>query len=216
MKRTSGAPVSDYERQRQERIAKNEALLRNLQLDAATAGLTPRSKAKPSTTTSQKKKALPKVKTEEVVPRRTSSRLRGIVADSEVAKRKAEEEYTLFREKEREKRQRVSGELSLSDIGGATGKAWDMSGNFFRNVRGAEPGVGTFNADEVKKTSSKELANLSDKLNGLQLWSEFTPNGIYFHHMLSKACTDRLCRNQDGSRKNRKLHREQFRNPVID
>ncbi|TKA63921.1 hypothetical protein B0A55_08730, partial [Friedmanniomyces simplex] len=83
---TKGGPqLSEYEQQRQEKIAKNQALLQQLQLDAAQTGLGPKSKPKAaSSSASQKRKrAVTKVKEEENAPRRTSARLQGIVADSE-------------------------------------------------------------------------------------------------------------------------------------
>jgi WD repeat-containing protein 76 len=177
MARTAVAPISDYERKRQEQIAKNQALLRDLALDAASAGLAPSKARSAAPAKSQKKKPAPK-KVEDIAPRRTSSRLRGIVADSEVAKRKAEEEHEAFREQERLKRQRVSGDLSLTDVG-VNGKEWNLSGNFLRNTGPAAPGVRTFKVEDFKESSDKELKALRERMSGLQLWEEFTPNGTY-------------------------------------
>ncbi|KAL1306625.1 hypothetical protein AAFC00_005304 [Neodothiora populina] len=172
--------ISDYERQRQEKIAANQALLRQLQLEAASAGLAPTKPKKASTPTTsgsaKRKKPAPNIK-EEVVPRRTSSRLKGIVADSEVAQRKAEEEAEAFQEAQRIKRQRVSDDLNLGDVVVA-GRSWSQSGNFPSLVGPARPGERTFSAQELKDTSDKELRALREKMGGMELWQGFEPNRI--------------------------------------
>lgn len=179
MPKKSAAELSEYELQRQENIAKNQALLRQLQLEAASAGIAPKkpSRATPDSKSAKKKRTpVQKVK-EEVLPRRTSSRLRGIVADSEVAKRKAEEEHELLAQAERAKRQRVSEDLRFSDVVVA-GKDWDQSGNFLRLVGPANPGERTFSAQDVKETTDKELKELRERMSGLDLWEGFEPNRI--------------------------------------
>ena len=178
MARTAKTELSDYELQRQEKIAKNQALLKQLNLEAASAGVAPKPKpangpvSKPNT----KKPVQKKIK-EDIAPRRTSSRLKGIVADSEVAKRKAEEEREAIEEANRAKRQRISDDLNLSDIVVA-GKSWDQSGNFLRNFGPANPGERTFSAQDIKETTDKELRALREKMSGLQLWEGFEPNRI--------------------------------------
>lgn len=177
MPKNSNAGLSEYEIQRQEKIEKNQALLRQLQLDAASAGIAPSTKAAKSGTSdrSQKRKRpVQKIK-EEVLPRRTSSRLRGIVADSEVAKQKADEEAEAFQEAQKAKRQRVSNDLNLADIVVA-GRSWNQSGNFLSMVGPANPGERTFSAQDVKNTSDKELRELRERMSGLQLWKEFEPS----------------------------------------
>ncbi|KAK4982276.1 hypothetical protein LTR50_007791 [Elasticomyces elasticus] len=176
------AELGEYERQRQEKIAKNQALLRELQLSAATTGLAPpkRSSATPAKAREKKKTPTQRVKKEEDnAPRRTSSRLRGIVADSEVAKRKAEEEHEAFQEQQRAKRQRVSGDLNLSDIVVA-GRSWNQSGNFLSNVGPANPGERTFSAQDVKETTDKELRVLRERMSGLELWEGWEPSTIQY------------------------------------
>jgi WD40 repeat protein len=178
MPKKSAAEVSDYELQRQENIAKNQALLRQLQLEAASAGIAPKKASRPAADKSAKRKRTPvqKVK-EEVQPRRTSSRLKGIVADSEVARRKAEEESELLAQAERAKRQRVSADLRFSDVVVA-GKDWDQSGNFLRIVGPANPGERTFSAQDVKETTDKELKELRERMSNLELWEGFEPSQI--------------------------------------
>ncbi|KAL8716913.1 MAG: hypothetical protein Q9225_005799, partial [Loekoesia sp. 1 TL-2023] len=168
--------LSEYERQRQENIAQRDKLLKQLALDASSAGLGPGQKPKPAKPTHKKKPAVKKIK-EEVVPRRTSSRIAGLEADSEVAKRKAEDEYVAAQEAARVKRQRVSGPLDLSEVQIA-GKGWDKDENFLVDVvsRGANPKVRTFGDVEVKETTDKELRALREKMSGLELYDGFEPN----------------------------------------
>lgn len=178
MARGKNAELSEYERKRQENIAKTQALLRNLEMEAAEAGLGPASKAKVSTSSKPKaKKPAPKkIKQEEIAPRRTSSRLKGIEADSETAKRKAEDEYVALKEADRAKRQRVSDAFNFSDIVVA-GKDWNKSGNFL-TVAAANPYERTFDIEDVKETTDKELGALRERMSGLQLWEDFEPNEI--------------------------------------
>lgn len=171
--------LSEYERKRQENIAKTQALLRNLEMEAAQAGLAPTAKGAASAKPKPKsrKPAVKKEIKEEIVPRRTSSRLKGIEADSEKAKRKAEEEHELRREADKAKRMRVSDAFNFSDIVVA-GKGWDQSGNFLSAVGPAEPYARTFTADDVTETTDKELRALREKMTGLELWEAYEPNEI--------------------------------------
>jgi WD40 repeat protein len=178
MARGKNVELSEYERKRQENIAKTQALLRNLEMEAAQAGLGPTSKARTSTSSKPKSKkpAAKKIKQEEVAPRRTSSRLKGIEADSDKAKRKAEDEYIAIKEADRAKRQRISGAFNFSDIVVA-GKDWNRSGNFL-SIGPANPYERTFDAEDVKETTDKELRALRERMSGLQLWEDFEPNEI--------------------------------------
>ena len=157
MAKAKKAEVSEFERKRQENIAKTQALLRNLETEAAQAGLGPTSKAA-STSRRKPKKATPakRVKVEDVTPRRTSSRLKGIEADSEKAKRKAEDEYIAIKEADRAKRQRVSEAFNFGDIT-VVGKTWDQSGNFLRIVGPANPYERTFDFDFDSETTDKDV-----------------------------------------------------------
>ena len=172
--------LSEYERQRQENIAQRDKLLKQLALDAGQAGLGPQ-KPKPgpkSSSTHRKKAPIKRIK-EDVGPRRTSSRLQGLTADSEVAKRKAEEEHFAVQEAARVKRQRQSGPLDLSDVVVA-GKDWDKSENFLVDIvsRGAKPYERTFGETEVKQTTDKELRALREQMSGFELYDGFEPNRI--------------------------------------
>ncbi|KIW03107.1 uncharacterized protein PV09_05752 [Verruconis gallopava] len=177
MTRAVKVELSEYERKRQEQIAKNKALFDSLALDALQSGLAPAAAKKTAASTGRpKSKPKPKVK-DEVVPRRTSSRLRGIEADSEVAKRKAEEERQLMEAEHRAKRQRVSGDLHAKDIL-VSGKDWDMHGNFLSVVGPARPYERTFGEQDIKETTNKELRELRERMSGLQLWENVEPSQI--------------------------------------
>ena len=180
MAKTAAPALSEYEQQRQANIAQRDKLLKDLALDARAAGLGPKPAVKPAPTSHKKKSSSkPKVKIEDFGPRRTSSRLQGIVADSEVAKRKAEDEYVATVEANRVKRQRQSGDLNLSDVV-VRGDDWDTKNNFLVDVvsRGADPGVRTFDDTHVKETTDKELRALREQMNGLDLYDGFPPNEI--------------------------------------
>lgn len=171
--------ISIYERQRQENIAQRDKLLKQLALDASSAGLGPGQKPKPAkpTATQKKKPAVKKIK-EEIVPRRTSSRIAGIEADSEVAKRKAQDDYVAVQEAARVKRQRISGPLDLSEVQVA-GKGWDKNANFLQGI--VDGGARntkerTFGEQEVKETTDKELRALREKMSSLDLYEGFEPN----------------------------------------
>lgn len=178
MARGKNVELSEYERKRQENIAKTQALLRNLEMEAAEAGLGPTGRAKASVASKSKSKkpAPKKIKLEEIAPRRTSSRLKGIEADSEKAKRKAEEEYVALNEAHRAKRQRVSDAFNFNDIVVA-GKDWDKSGNFL-SIGPTDPYARTFDFDDIKETTDSELRALREKMSGLELWEDFEPNEI--------------------------------------
>jgi len=106
------AEMSAFERKRLENIAANQAILKDLSTSAEKIMPKPVSKPK---STSTRKRAAP-VRREEPRPTRTSSRIAGIEADSETAKRKAEVEYEFAKEQAKAKKQRVTGDLNFNDI----------------------------------------------------------------------------------------------------
>jgi len=168
--------LSDYELARQEKIAKNQALLKQLQLDAQQAGIG--GKAKPtSTTATKRKRPVEKKIKEEVAPRRSSRRLQGIVADSEVARQKQEEEAVAFQEHQRAKRMRVSDDINLDDAI-VNGRTWNRAGNWLTAVGPANPGERTFDVQDVKDTTDKELREVRERMSSLQLWEGAEPSRI--------------------------------------
>ena len=185
---------SDFEKQRLANIAERDALLKKLTQEAHQAGLYTKPVSKATNSTSKpKKKAAPRVKAEEDAgPRRTSSRLQGIQADSEVAKRKADDEYEQQKEVARLKRQRMSGDLSFGDM--AVNGTLLGTDTILKGV--AEPYRRTFDDDEIRHTTDKDLKRLRERMNGLELWDawdpqriKITPERIYsmsFHPTISK------------------------------
>lgn len=171
------AEPSDFEKQRLANIAERDALLKKLTQEAQQTGLY----SKPvtaATSNGQKRPAKRKeppakrVKKEaEVVPRRTSSRLAGIQADSEVAKQKAEEQYEKVKEVERQKRQRVTGDLSFADGSSLIGTDVLLKGV-------AKPYERTFDDDDIRETTDKDLKALRQRMSSLELWDAWVPNRI--------------------------------------
>jgi hypothetical protein len=194
--------ISDFEKQRLANIAERDALLKKLTSEVQQAGLyqKPSSKATTNGPGRPHKKQAPmkRVKKEEDFgPRRTSSRLAGIQADSEVAKRKADEEYEVAKEQARAKRQRISGDLALGDIvvnGKLNGTSLLGTDTILKGV--AKPYERTFGEDEIRETTDKELKSLREQMNGLELWDaweptqiKLTPERIYsmsFHPTITK------------------------------
>ncbi|CEN59596.1 Putative WD repeat-containing protein ACLA_085580 [Aspergillus calidoustus] len=175
--------LSEFEKQRLANIAERDALLKKLSLDAQSAGLFPSKPKGPSAdqSKSKKKKPAPKVKKEESpLPRRTSSRLRGIAADSEVAKRKADEEYDRRQEEQRAKRVRKSDPFSLNDIFVSGQK---LDGDALIGVDVITKGVAvpyqrTFGDEDIKSTTDKDLKAVRKEMSGLSLWEAWEPNRI--------------------------------------
>lgn len=182
------AEVSDYEKQRLANIAERDALLKKLTQEAQQAGLytKPPSKGAANGTSQSQKRKRPaksaKKEEEYAQPRRTSSRLAGLTADSEVAKRKADEQYEAAREAERAKRQRIAGDQELGDII-VNGKGWSVNGKPLLGVDVINKGVSkpyerTFGEDEIRETTDKELRSIRERMNGLALWDAWEPNRI--------------------------------------
>ena len=196
---TQPSEPSDFEKQRLANIAERDALLKKLTQEAQSAGLYTKppivsngqKRSAATSTTKSKGPPAKRVKKEviEIAPRRTSSRLAGIQADSEVAKQKADVEYEKAREFERERRQRVTGDLTFSDTGGLIGTDVILKGV-------AKPGERTFHEEHVRETGDGDLKALREKMSGLALWERWevnrikiTPERIYsmgFHPMETK------------------------------
>lgn len=166
--------ISDFEKERAANIAERDALLKKLTLEAQSTGLfSPKPTAKPSSQKAKKSAPAKKVKSENVAqaPRRTSARLAGLTADSEVAKRKAVTEHEAQRTAAEAKRMRVSGDLNMGDIGAG------LLGTDVKEP--ARPYARTFGEEDIKKTTDKELKALREKMSGLQLWQSWEPNSKF-------------------------------------
>jgi hypothetical protein len=175
--------LSEFEKQRLANIAERDALLKKLTQDAQSSGLFPPKLARssPGGQTKPKKKPPPKKvkkEDEDPVPRRMSSRLRGLAADSEVAKRKAEEQYEAAQQAERAKRVRRSDAFSFNEMLVSGQK---LSGDSLIGVDVVTKGVAmpyqrTFGDEDIKKTTDKELKALREEMSGLRLWEAWEPN----------------------------------------
>ncbi|EDN08801.1 conserved hypothetical protein [Histoplasma mississippiense (nom. inval.)] len=174
--------LSDFEKQRAANIAERDALLKKLTQEAQSSGLFtkgPSTKSSRLSTQSTKKKSTPRIKKENEtpVPRRTSSRLAGLTADSEIAKRKAEEQYEAQKAVVQAKRMRVSGDLNVGDII-VGGQKWNGSLLFGGEDAAPPRYVRTFGEEDIKKTTDKELKSLRERMSGLNLWEPWEPNRL--------------------------------------
>ena len=177
--------MSDFEKQRLANIAERDALLKKLALDGQSAGLfTPpvaaRSSPSGRTGAKPKKKAVVKKPQEEKEPRRVSSRLRGIAAESEVAKRKADERYEVQQEAERAKRRRKSDPFSFNEmiVSGQKLSGDSLIGVDVLSKGVAKPYERTFGDEDIKKTTNKDLRALREEMSGLKLWEAWEPNRV--------------------------------------
>lgn len=186
--------LSEFEKQRLANIAERDALLKKLSLESQSAGLFAIPKTPGSNAPRPKKKAPPRrIKEEESpLPRRQSSRLRGLTADSEVVKRKAEEQYEAAREAERAKKLRRTDAYSANDmfIAGQKLTGDSLIGVDVVNKGVAEPYVRTFGDEDIKKTTDKDLKALREEMNGLSLWSQWDPQSMDFTQPCAQARND--------------------------
>lgn len=175
--------ANEYEQLRQENILKNKALLKQLQLDPASLGNTKRvasSSSKSPAGKSKKGRGAPRKEPETPLPRRTSSRLAGLPADSERAKRKADEDDAALQAAEsasRAKRARVPGDLSFE---------------LKRGLLDATKGVRSFTEEDVEETSDKSLKGLREAMMGLKMYEKFEINGTGETHCGAGYCLERL------------------------
>lgn len=162
--------LSAFERKRLENIAANSAILKNITKTAES--IIPKPVGRPKSSAPKKKKEVV-VKKESLEPRRRSSRVAGVEADSETLKRKAEVEETFAKET---KKMRLAGDINLVDHV-AEGKKWAKGDGFLSGVmRGAVPNLRTFGEDDVKETTDEGLKALREKMGGLELYEGYEPN----------------------------------------
>ena len=185
--------LSAFERRRLENIATNRALLTDISTTTAKI-------AKPSRPVSKPKRRAPGHKKEPVeTPTRVtrqSSRIKGLAADDTSLKRKYEAAIGAADEREREKRTRLTGDLQLADIS-IDGSKWDGGVGSLKGLQlqGAQPGVRTWDALDVKEEDDEDggeerdredgeakgtepgVKALRRRLNKLTLYEKWAPNG---------------------------------------
>jgi hypothetical protein len=182
--------LSEFEKQRLANIAERDALLKKLTLESQSSGLFAKPSLKTTTAAakkdgssrSKKKAATPRIKKEDEAPlvRRMSSRLRGITADSEVEKRKADVAFEEAQKVEREKKMRKSDFFTLDNMLVSGQK---LSGDALIGIDVVTKGVAkpyerTFGDEDVKRTTDKELKALREEMSNLQLWDQWEPNSM--------------------------------------
>ncbi|TGZ81239.1 WD40 repeat-like protein [Ascodesmis nigricans] len=176
---------SEYEKQRRKNILANQALLAELALTSpagpllsSSAGGAKSNRAKSSSSPGAPAKRAPRPKPKkeptEHVPRRTSSRLAGIPADSELAKkkRKAEDDEAVRVEREKEKKkQRIDERMKfvVPDLG------WEGAKIV---VRDEEEELKLEDEEDVKEEGSEDgeekgINRIRARLGRLKLWEEF-------------------------------------------
>lgn len=162
--------VNEYERLRQENILKNRALLKQLQLDAASIGVSKKAVAPARSAPGPARKRAQKKAPEAPIPRRTSSRLAGIPADLKSLKRKADNDNAALQAAERAnsiKRARIAGDLSFELKKGLLG---DAKGARFEK---------SFTEEDVEGTSDKDLKSMRERMSGLELYEKFPVKGNF-------------------------------------
>ncbi|KAK9367406.1 WD40-repeat-containing domain protein [Lipomyces kononenkoae] len=165
--------LSEYERQRRANIERNEALIRELELAGLSAELGPVSTKAPSSKRQAAHKPRPAAKKartikkeESPAPRRTSARLAGLQAESELTRIKAEEDYALVQEKAKAERQRVGGDIKFEDISSdSLAKLWTFD----------DEDIDTQNEERV---IAGDIVQLRKDLSALELFEKFQPNDI--------------------------------------
>ncbi|KAL5354193.1 Sterol 3-beta-glucosyltransferase [Pseudogymnoascus australis] len=168
--------MSAFERKRLENIAANQAIMKDLSTTAKK--IIPKTAAPKPPRSKTPRKREPPVKREATRPTRTSSRIAGLEADGEGAKRKFEEEFQFAQDEAKAKKMRVAGDLNLSDIA-VEGKKWTNDNNFLSSImRGAQPYERTFDDSDIKTTTNEELKSLREKMSGLELYKTWEPNDI--------------------------------------
>lgn len=177
-KKSAPEEPSDFEKQRLANIAERDKLLAKLEVQKNAAKINSLSRpSKRSANAKPKSTPVKRVKQEDFAPRRTSSRLAGIQADSEVQREKEEKEYKAQREADIVRRQRRTDDLDLGDIT-VNGQSNGFFGSDFVLRPLAKPNERTFGDDEIKETTDQELKMLREKMSGLEIWDAWEPNRI--------------------------------------
>ena len=176
--------MSSFELKRLQNMAVNKAILKGIETTSAKVlPAKPPTVRKPATSRlrSRRSNGADAPKPPPAPPARItrqSARLAGLDADSEVLKRKREVEEVAQADRARQKRMRVSGDLSLGDIM-VEGRKYEssMAGIKGLGVRGAQPGVRTFVDDDVNGTTDETVKKLKQRMGKLALYEKWAVQG---------------------------------------
>lgn len=167
--------MSAFERRRLENMAANKAILDDISKTAVKMTKKPAPAPKPRS----KKPAEPRAvrPKREVAPTRASSRLAGRDAETPVKR-----EYGLVEIGVADrpvKKSRVADDLNLGDIKVEGRKFAHGADSLLAMIprRGADPGVRTFDEDDVKETTDGDLKALRKRMGNLELYDKWAVNG---------------------------------------
>lgn len=171
-------PMSAFEQRRLQNIATNNEILRDLSSTAAKIAKPAAPKPQPRRPKRQPVERREQPKREPAVATRASSRLKG-----EGPKRGAEDSVpaSLLPPDRPAKKARVNDDLNLGDIlveGRKFTNGVDAVTGLISLPRlGAEPGVRTFDEEDIKETTDEDLRNLREKMNSLEMYDKWAVNG---------------------------------------
>lgn len=168
--------MSAFEKRRLANIAENKALIDGIEKTTAKIAkpVTPKATRPRKTRTPGERRVAPK--REAAVATRSSSRLKG----EGPVKREIEDDVPAALLPDRPaKRSRVADDLELDKIMVEGRKFADDMSAFGRLLpyRGAEPGVRTFDEDDIKETTDEDLKRLRESMNSLALYDKWAVNG---------------------------------------
>lgn len=171
--------MSAFEQRRLQNIATNNEILRDLSHTASKIAKPvapkPQPRPRPKRQPVEKRE---QPKRERAVATRASSRLKG-----EGPKREADDPVpaSLLAPDRPAKKARINEDLKLGDIlveGRKFTNGVDAVTGLISLPRlGAEPGVRTFDEDDIKETTDEDLRNLREKMNSLELYDKWAVNG---------------------------------------
>lgn len=169
--------VSLFEQRRLQNIAANQAILKDISKSAVKIAK-PAPAPKPIRRTRAPVERRERPKREPAVATRASSRLKGQAP----VKRENDEDVpaSLLPPERPAKKARVSEDLKLGSIMVEGRKfADDISslGRLLPSKMGADPGLRTFDDDDIKATTDQDLKRLREDMNKLELYNKWAVNG---------------------------------------
>ncbi|CAK7897559.1 DNA damage-binding protein Cmr1p [[Candida] anglica] len=178
------APLSDFEKQRQENIQRNKDLLRSLNLDSITESISREIPAKKPVDASKRRKTSTRtaVKREPAEPSRRSRRLAGVKVENskEYAKIQAEMDALEKKKKDIEKlkQTRLFGEFHLSDL--VTDSKGELKNEGKVIGKAEEESVKQEDSDEIIKKEDSEGDSIEPALSILRVLGEKFSAGDFY------------------------------------